>query len=200
MVSLPRALLRGKDAVPKSPIPLPLAESSPGYHPRPSLVPWTPPSWRHSRGTARILISELHGCGWINCKMHLALFSRPLWSLGVSPGSLGVLTPPICSIRGSVPASVIGNSGKRWTFSQCCNLLYVYRAAELVGRYLLRKQGGFPEGKSMVILFFPCCSLWGLREERIAGRIPSPLLPKWLGFGGNCLPPLPTCTIPCRKA
>lgn len=50
-------------------------------------------------------------------KWHLALFSRPLWSLGVSPGSLGVLTPTICSIHGSVPASVVGNSGKRWTFS-----------------------------------------------------------------------------------
>lgn len=62
------------------------------------------------------IISELHGCGWINCKMHPALFSRPLRSLGVSPGSLGVLTPPICSIPGSVPASVVGNSGKRWTF------------------------------------------------------------------------------------
>lgn len=147
-----RLLLRGKEIVLKSQKPSAMSlfcwkESSCGCHHHHFSVPWTALSWRRSYRTDRILISELHG--WINLKIfkkacqHPALFASSLRSLGASPGPRWVFTPPVCSNHRSVPASVIGSSGKRWTFTKYWNFLYVYRAAKLYGRYLLSKQGGF---------------------------------------------------------
>lgn len=85
--SLSPVLLRGKDAIPKSPIPLPCPSFGRKFSwisPHRSLIPWTPLSWRHSRRTARILISKLHGYGWINWVILSVILQAPVESGSLS--------------------------------------------------------------------------------------------------------------------
>lgn len=142
MVSLPRVLLRGKDAVPKSPIPLPrpsfgrkFSWISPPSLLR-SLDPSEPATFPQDCQESSRSCMDVDGS---TAKCTRRCFPGPCGAWGSLLDRWGSSHHPYAASPDQCQPLSLGIQGKDGLFSQCCNLLYVYRAAELVGRYLLRK-------------------------------------------------------------